>query len=475
MHRRDARTVWLILFLTLLAACSNPGTPETGDALLADWAAALDSGDAAIIERYIARHGLNASVKDMLAWHDETGGVEVVKVTERAPGRITALLQTRFSDQLETVTLEFDDAQPAQITGFTYLLAERTPELAIPRGEEASALAAAAAHADRLAARDQFAGGLLIARDGEVLLERYWGLADREANAPIDADTRFRHGSVDKLFTAIAALRMVERGVLTLDATLGEVLPDYPQSELHSATLRDLLAHRAGAGDIFGPEFDAHRLTLKGSADYLRLYGEREPEFTPGSAFRYANYGFVLIGAMLEKLGGTDYHALVRREVLDPAGMPRTGAEPESTPVDGRAVGYQRKDRSWASNADLLPYRGTAAGGGYSTARDLLALGEALRTGQLLSTDTLAQASTPSSTDGWYGLGMMVGDADGARWFGHDGGAPGMSAYLRVFPDSGHVVVALSNLDPPRANWVGDAFVNRMPLGTSASNAADRP
>ena len=177
----------------------------------------------------------------------------------------------------------------------------------------------------------------------------------------------------------------------------------------------------------------------------LRLYGEREPEFTPGSEFRYANYGFILIGAMLEKLAGEDYYSLVRREVFEPAGMQRTGSEPESTTVDGRAVGYLRKDRAWVDNADQLPYRGMAAGGSYSTARDLFALGEALRSGRLLKPETLALASTASSDDGWYGLGMMVSRGDGPRWYGHDGGAPGMSAYLRVFPESGYVVVALIN------------------------------
>ena len=153
-------------------------------------------------------------------------------------------------------------------------------------------------------------------------------------------------------------------------------------------------------------------------------------------------------------------------------GMLRTGSEPESTAVDGRAVGYQRKDRAWVDNAGQLPYRGMAAGGSYSTARDLFALGDALRSGRLLKPETLALASTASSEDGWYGLGMMVNRGEGPRWYGHDGGAPGMSAYLRVFPDSGYVVVALSNLDPPRANWVGDVFANRMPLAPPPLPAA---
>jgi D-alanyl-D-alanine carboxypeptidase len=472
MRLRVPALPWLLVLVLLITACSRPGTPEAGEALLNDWVAALNSADAAVIDAFVAQRKLKSSTSDMLAWHEETGGVDVAKITVREAGSITALLKPRFSEQLETVTFEFDDQQPAQIKSFTYLLADRPPELAITRLDEAAALAAAAAHADTLAAHDHFSGALLVARNGEVLLERYWGAADRSADTPIDADTRFRHGSMDKLFTAIAALRLVERGVVSLDSRLGEVLPDYPQKNLHPATLRELLAHRAGAGDIFGPQFDAERGNLKAIADYVRLYGEREPEFTPGSDFRYANYGFILIGAMLEKLAGEDYYGLIRREVFEPAGMRRTGSEAETTAVDGRAVGYQRTDRAWVDNADQLPYRGMAAGGSYSTARDLFALGEALRSGRLLQPETLALASTASSEDGWYGLGMMVSRGEGPRWYGHDGGAPGMSAYLRVFPDSGYVVVALSNLDPPRANWVGDVFANRMPLAPPPLPAA---
>lgn len=458
--------VLFALFLIVgLAACTRPGDPVAGDAILSDWTAALSSGEASTIQSYIDRHGLNASVEDMLAWHDETAGVDVLKVTERRAGRIEAILQTRLSDQLERVAFDFDDSQPTQITRFTYLLAERTPDTAIARLDEAAALGAVQAHGDRLAAVDQFSGALLIARNGEVLLERYWGHADREAGTPVNADTRFRHGSLDKLFTGIATLRLVERGALGLASTVGQVLPDYPQRDLHPASVRDLLAHRAGAGDIFGPEFDAHRTQLRSTADYLRIFGERDPDFDPGSEFRYSNYGYLLLAAMLEKTAGVDYYSLIRREVFEPAGMTHSGAEPESTAVEGRASGYRREARAWVNNANMLPWRGMAAGGGYSTARDLWALGEALRNGRLLQPATLTQATAASTPEGWYGLGMMLTLGAGPSGYGHDGGAPGMSAYLRVFPGSGYVVVALSNLDPPRANWLADTFVNRMPSG----------
>jgi CubicO group peptidase (beta-lactamase class C family) len=461
------RLIIAALMLLTLAGCSRPGDPATGDALLADWTRVLSDGDRASIESFISRHSLNASADDMLAWQDETGGVEVIAVTERVPGKIGALLRTRNSDQLERVALEFDDGQPARITGFTYLLADRPVDQAIGRLGEAAALAEVAAHGDRLAAVDQYAGTLLIARNGEVLLERHWGLADRDSGVPANADTRYRHGSLDKAFTAVAALRQVEQGVWTLDSKLGEVLPDYPNTAMREVTLRQLLAHRAGAGEIFGPEFFANRADLRGINDYIQLYGQREPEFSPGSEFRYSNYGYILIGAMLEQAHGRAYHDIVNEEVFARAGMSRSGALPESETVEGRATGYQRTDLTWTSNAEILPWRGTAAGGGYSTARDLLVFAEALREGHLLGSDTLAQATTAASENDRFGLGLMLTRGNEPTGYGHDGGAPGMSAFLRIFPETGYVVIALSNLDPPRANWLGDTFVNRMPLETA--------
>jgi CubicO group peptidase (beta-lactamase class C family) len=112
-------------------------------------------------------------------------------------------------------------------------------------------------------------------------------------------------------------------------------------------------------------------------------------------------------------------------------------------------------------NTDTLPWRGTAAGGGYSTVGDLLRFAQALEAGKLISKAMLTEATKPQSEDYGYGFGV---EGEGAlRSYGHGGGAPGMNGDLRVFPQLGYVVVALSNLDPPAATRVADYFVLRMP------------
>jgi CubicO group peptidase (beta-lactamase class C family) len=143
--------------------------------------------------------------------------------------------------------------------------------------------------------------------------------------------------------------------------------------------------------------------------------------------------------------------------------MTSTGSLPESVEVPDRAVGYMRLSPGggWVPNTDTLPWRGTAAGGGYSTVGDLLRFAQALRSGRLISMATLAEATRPHQQQ--YGYGFQVWGQGPLRSWGHGGGAPGMNGELRVYPQLGYVVVALSNLDPPAASELVDFFALRMP------------
>ena len=116
------------------------------------------------------------------------------------------------------------------------------------------------------------------------------------------------------------------------------------------------------------------------------------------------------------------------------------------------------------SNEPTLPWRGTSAGGGYTTAADLMAFAGALMANKLLKAETLAEATRPQFTTGAYGFGFQIGRPDEARTYGHGGSAPGMNAILRLYPESGQSVIVLCNLDSPSASRVGDWLHARMPL-----------
>lgn len=322
---------------------------------------------------------------------------------------------------------------------------------------ETKVLAALASRGDGLAREDRFSGALLVARQDKVLLRQAWGLANRESKAPVTVDTRFRLGSMNKMFTAVATLQLVEAGKLSLDGTVGTYLPDYPNRDVASkVTIRHLLTHTGGTGDIFGPAFDANRTTLREHSDYLKLYGARGPDHAPGAQMRYSNYGFVLLGVLIEKVSGMSYYDYVQRNVFGPAGMTHTASLPETDDVPNRAVGYMQQDGAWVPNTETLPYRGMAAGGGYSTLDDLLRFAEALQAGRLLTKAMLSQATQPQAGNTNYGYGFAFTGSGVSKWYGHGGGAPGMNADLRIYPESGFVVIALSNLDPPTANLLAN-------------------
>jgi D-alanyl-D-alanine carboxypeptidase len=338
-------------------------------------------------------------------------------------------------------------------------------DLVLHRMSEAEALAVLSARAAERAGADEFSGAVLVARDGKVLLEDALGLSDREAGIPNSLDTRFRIGSMNKMFTAVATLELVEAGKLSLDDPIGRHLPDYPNEEVSSkVTVRHLLTHTGGTGDIFGPQFERNRLELREHSDYVKLYGSRGPSFEPGARFEYSNYGFVLLGAIIEAVSGASYYDYVRENVFEPAGMTSTDSFPESEDVPNRSLGYMRPSPggAWEPNADTLPWRGTAAGGGYSTVGDLLRFARALSSGTLISEAMLAEATRPQSEEP-YGYGFDSRGEGSLRSYGHSGGAPGMNGELRVFPELGYVVVSLSNLDPPAASDLVEFFAARMP------------
>ena len=314
----------------------------------------------------------------------------------------------------------------------------------------------------------EFSGAVLVARDGRTLFEGAYGLADRERGVPNTPLTQFRVGSMNKMLTAVAALQLVQAGTLRLDEPLGTYLPDYPNAEVASkVTPHHLLTHTGGTGDIFGPAFIANRLELRTTGDYLRLYGTRDLQFTPGSKHVYSNYGFLLLGAVIERLGGASYHDHVAARVLAPAGMTTTGSTPEDSLVPGRAVGYMRQPSgALVSNASTLPYRGTSAGGWYSTVGDFARFAVAVREHRLLDpqhTALLLSGKVAVGPGFQYAYGFIDRVVGGRRFVGHGGGAAGMNGDLAFEPNGGYVVVVLSNLDPPAATQVSGFILSRLP------------
>jgi CubicO group peptidase (beta-lactamase class C family) len=458
----------LIAAATLIAGTSVaakavelPKTPA-GEALSMYVEGINAAPDTTKIQAYIDKYHRTRTAAYLLDIRDLTGDMSVLKIVTSEPDHIVAILGESTSDDVLRADYRVDPKDPTKIVKAELAGVDRPDDLAIARLTQAQALTALNARVDALAAADKLMGVMLIERDGKVLLDKAWGYGDREKKIALAPTDKFRLGSMNKMFTAVATLQLVGQGKLSLDGTVGQYLPRYPNKEIaDKVTIRMLLTHTGGTGDIFGDDFDKHRLALKTLADYVALYGARAPEFPPGTKSGYSNFGFILLGQIVQTVSGEDYYDYVRDHIFVPAGMTDTASLPESIPVPGRVTGYMLKDGKWVPNTDTLPWRGTSAGGGYSTLADLRKFAHAMMDATLLPRDLRDAATRSQTTDDWYGYGFEVHEKGRAHSYGHTGGAPGMTAELRVYPQSKTVIIQLSNFDAP---LVVSYYGNRMPL-----------
>jgi D-alanyl-D-alanine carboxypeptidase len=446
-----------LLFLSL-----SPTLPaETPTRHVLDqWLQAFNSADRARLTAFWQAYNPDWTQIDReLHVRKESGGFTLMKVTSDNGKDLEAVV----ADAGETflgVSIHLRSVDPVKVSSIT-IDGVVPVEGVVPHfSDDADLISAVHSKADSLSASDQFSGTALIARNQTILLQQAWGSANRKTNSPNTLDTEFCLGSMNKMFTAIAALQLVQAGKLSLDATLIEYWKDYPNQELaKKVTVRELLNNTGGTGDIFTTEFNDHRLDIRTLDDYVRLYGHRSLEFAPGSRSRYSNYGFLLLGVLIEKVSGQSYYDYVRDHIFLPAGMTHTDSFPEVSSAPSHAIGYMPGPSGWIPNTDTLPWRGTPAGGGYSTVGDLFRFSEALLSGRLLDPKLLQEATSEQFPGSHYGYGFIVEDG----FFGHSGAAPGINGELRVYPKTGHVVVVLSNLEPPAAMRIAAFAGHRLP------------
>ncbi len=419
-----------------------PDTPAGRSA--AAYFAAFNAGESRMkdyLMEHLARSGMErVPMEERLAryraFRDDAVTLRPLELVEAGPDRVRLVAEARDGRRLE-FDFGFESAEPHRLLGIRIeVLDESEPgEPPGPPLTQAELLAEMEQALEKAALAGTFSGVVLLARGDEVVFHRARGLASLEYQAPNLPSTRFNLGSINKLFTRVAVTQLAERGQLCLDDKLGKFLPDYPNLEAaQKVTVRHLLEMSSGIGDFFGPAYEATpKNKVRTLADYLPLFASDPLLFEPGSASRYSNGGYVLLGLIVEKASGLDYFEYVERNICVPAGMTETGHLQADVPTAGVASGYTRHaatDGSLRNNVYTRPARGSSAGGGYSTAADLFRFACALRQGRLLS----AGASR-----------AIYGPA------GYAGGAPGINAVLEFEPIPGAVLVVLANGDPPMA------------------------
>lgn len=309
-----------------------------------------------------------------------------------------------------------------------------------------------------LTREDKFSGTVLIARDGRPLFKKAYGQACKRYNVPNWIDTKFNLGSMNKMFTGVAIGQLAEQGKLSFADPIIKYLPDYPNKEVaEKVTIHQLLTHTSGMDSYWEELWKADWWEIRSVQQLADLFVDKPLLFEPSERFHYSNSGPVVLGLIIERLTGQSYYDYIRENIYKPAGMENTDSYEMDRPVPNLAIGYTKKgygaipgDSTWRNNLYMHTVKGGPAGGGYSTVEDLLKFDIALRNHKLLTkeyTDIVTTGKVAMGDDMMYAY--LFGDEtiNGQRIIGHNGGAPGISASLEMYLDSGYTVAVLANYD----------------------------
>jgi CubicO group peptidase (beta-lactamase class C family) len=418
------------------------------------------------------------------------------------PGRPSLVIRSAASGEVFEVIVQQPADAPGHLTGLR-MQPTIAGKPAIPPGPltDAQRKELIDQLLDRLVADDEFSGVVMVAKDGKPMYERATGMASQAYGVPNRLDTKFCLGSMNKMFTSLAIARLVEDGKLAYADRVGKHLPDFPNADVRDkVTIHQLLTHTSGLGSYFDdPEYALDWTRMRRVRDYTACVAAESLAFEPGSQMSYSNSGFIVLGLIIEQVTGRDYYDFVRETVYRPAGMTDSDSYENDQVVPNLATGYtavamggMHRPSGSAAGADPSAgaprrtnfyehsARGTPAGGGYSTAPDLVKFSTALTGGAIVSkalVDTITTSRVPMGPGVGYGYGFGDFRRDGQGYFGHNGGAPGMSTDFRIYDALGYTVIVLSNYDRV-AGTVAD-FIDELivpaPAGPPGAAPAGRP
>lgn len=321
-----------------------------------------------------------------------------------------------------------------------------------------------------------------IVRRDKTLIERSWGFADAEARRPADSMTMYRLGSMSKQFTAALTLKMVDRGKLKLDDPIGQYVKGL-KPEWNHVTIEQLLNHTSGLPRDFR---DIKRVAENLPTDSLIAMAARSPVPTnqAGKSFSYSNTGFMVLGALVEKLYGQSYGSALRDEIARPLGLTSLAWCADIEPVHEIAKGYRRASKNTYVKADYIhPSQMLGAGGICSNARDIAKWNNALHTGRVVSSASYTAMITPRGAaarrSSPYGFGLYVrATPGGGIVIVHDGTTGGYSGENVWYPAESLSVTMLTNTSPSLGNdlnlteVMGDAALGRILQAPAVTEAA---
>ena len=290
---------------------------------------------------------------------------------------------------------------------------------------------------------------LLVVRDGKMVKQQGYGLANVELNVPAKPETLFQSGSMGKQFTAAAVMMLVEEGKIALDDSIKKYFPGTPDS-WKKVTVRNLLSHTGGFGD-YPKTFDFRKDYTED--ELLKIVEGIPLAFEPGTKWSYSNLGYLTLGVLIHKVTGRFYGDFLQERIFKPLGMSTTRIINEADIIPNRSAGYQLVKKELKNQEWVSPTLNTTADGSlYFSIVDLAKWDAALNERKLLKPSSYELMWTPvklsngkPNKDG-YGFGWFIHDVRGHHVVEHEGAWQGFTTNISRYVDDKLTIVVLTNL-----------------------------
>jgi CubicO group peptidase (beta-lactamase class C family) len=443
-----------------LAAAQATTPRAASERALRDLVRVMNTGNRDSLQRFITERFVTSGPQSVptadrlerLMWlRSMFGELTLRTVDSVAPSRASGVARASRTEAWRRLAVIIDTAPPNRIlrVGVAPVAA---PDAPTRRLTDAEVVDQVRAYVDRLARRDVFSGTVLIARNGKPLFSAAYGEANKDFSVKNTLDTKFNLGSMNKMFTSVAVMQLVEAGKVSLDDTLGKFLPagSLRPDVLSKVRVKHLLTHTSGLGSYFSPRWDSlSRAMFRTVDDWMPLVKDETLAFEPGTRWSYSNTGMLLLGKVIESASGQDYFEYVRERIFRPAGMTSTDSYELDFVTKNLAVGYEREETPagprYRNNIFQHVIRGGPAGGGYSTVGDLTRFAAALQEGRLVSRESVRLLTTPKPELSSPEYGFGFGISENGRIVGHSGGFPGINSQLDIYLVDGYTVAVMAN------------------------------
>lgn len=423
----------------------------------------FNSGDSDRIKRFIQEectgrfknYPIEDHLRVFLGFLQQTGGLEFHSIRTYDPPRpeeTVVILKDRNFESFRAFTLQFNEKDDHLITGIGFNDARTPSNVKEDPLTKKGFLQEVKKLVQRLSERKVFSGTLLVAKGENVLFSHAAGEASKRFHVPNNIDTKFNLGSMNKMFTSLTIMQLVEKGKLRLEDTLDKFVDEtwLPKDITSKIMIHNLLTHTSGLGSYFNEVYaKSSRQLFRKLDDYKPLIKVEKLTFEPGERYSYSNTGMFLLGVVIESVTEEDYFDYVRKVIYEPAGMKDSDCYDMDYPVENLAIGYSPDSSSkwgWQNNYYKHVIKGGPAGGGFSTVVDLHRFALALLSEKFVSKASLKKMWTDHYKAG-YGYGFGIQEGPNGKVVGHGGGFSGINSNLDIFLDKGFIVAVMSNLD----------------------------